>query len=255
MNKIKFIFLLYIIITASACVSNKDIAYFQFDEIDQTKVSNKFQTIFKPDDLLQITISSDDLEATKPFNLPVASFGTSNSAVGQPRQQAYLIDSKGEIDFPVLGKLKLGGLTREDALELFKNKLDPDYIINPTINIRISNFKISVYGDVKKPGTYTIPNERVSILDAIGLAGDLNISGKRKNVMVIREENNQKNKYFVDLTSNKTLTSPVYYLQQNDAVYVEHNYAKIQSASSNTNTSLFISVTGLIITIVSLLTR
>ena len=168
MKKIKFIFLLYLIVAASACVSNKDIAYFQFDEIDQSKVSNKFETIFKPDDLLQITVSSDDLEATKPFNLPAVSFGTSNSAVGQPRQQAYLIDSTGEIDFPVLGKLKLGGLTREEALELFKNKLDPDYVKNPTINIRISNFKISVYGDVKNPGTFTRPNERVSILDAIG---------------------------------------------------------------------------------------
>lgn len=247
---------LILFLVVSSCVSNKDIAYFQFDEIEQNKVSNKFETIFKPDDLLQITISSDDIEATKPFNLPAVSFSAStNSVIGTPTQQSYLIDSKGEIDFPILGKLKLGGMTREEALELLKNKLSPDYVTNPTINIRIANFKVTVYGDVKKPGTFTIPNERVSILDAIGLAGDLNISGRRDNVMVIREEGMRKVKYNVNLLSNETLTSPVFYLQQNDVVYVEHNKARIQSASSNSNTSLFISVTGLIITIVSLLTR
>jgi len=155
----------------------------------------------------------------------------------------------------VLGKLKLGGLSREAALELLKEKLSPDYVTNPTINIRIANFKVTVYGDVKNPGTFTIPNERVSILDAIGLAGDLNISGKRDNVLVIREENNKKVKYRVNLLSNKTLTSPVFYLQQNDVVYVEHNKARIQSASSNSNTTLVISVTSLIITLVSILTR
>ena len=254
MNRlIPLIFLL--IMGLSSCVSKKNITYFQFDEIEQSKVSNKFETVFKPDDLLQITISSDDVEATLPFNLPAVTFGTTGSATGTPKQQTYLIDSKGEIDFPILGKLKLGGLSRESALELLKNKLSPDYVKSPTINIKIANFKVTVYGDVKKPGTYTIPNERVSILDAIGLAGDLNISGRRDNIMVIREENNKKVQYRVNLLSNKSLTSPVFYLQQNDVVYVEHNKARIQSASSNSNTSLFISVTGLIITIVSLLTR
>jgi len=255
MIKVK-ITILFLILITSSCVSNKDIAYFQFDEIEQSKVSNKFETIFKPDDLLEITISSDNIEATIPFNLPAVTFSsTTGAALGSPKQQTYLIDSKGEIDFPVLGKLKLAGLSREAALELLKEKLSPDYVTNPTINIRIANFKVTVYGDVKNPGTFTIPNERVSILDAIGLAGDLNISGKRDNVLVIREENNKKVKYRVNLLSNKTLTSPVFYLQQNDVVYVEHNKARIQSASSNSNTTLIISVTSLIITLVSILTR
>ena len=247
--------LFLLVIVMSSCVSNKDIAYFQFDEIEQAKVSNNFETIFKPDDLLQITISSDNIEATLPFNLPAVTFETTGTATGTPKQQTYLIDSKGEIDFPVLGKLKLGGVSREAALELLKEKLSPDYVTDPTINIKIANFKITVYGDVKNPGTFTIPNERVSILDAIGLAGDLNISGKRDNVLVIREENNKKVQYRVNLLSNKTLTSPVFYLQQNDVVNVEHNKARIQSASSNSNTTLIISVTSLIITLVSILTR
>ena len=261
MSKIKIKTIIhYICIIAffvfSSCVSKKKITYFQYGKIDQEKVSNTYQTIFKPDDLLQITISSDDVESVKPFNLPVATFGTStSSAVGTPRQQAYLIDSKGEIDFPIIGKLKLGGLTREQAIGLLKNKLSPDYVKNLTVNITIANFKITVVGDVKKPGTYTIPNERITILDAIGLAGDLNISAKRENILVIREEGNKKVHYRLNILSNRTLSSPIFYLQQNDFIFVEHNEAKIQSASYNQNTGLFISVGSILISLITVLTR
>ncbi|MDG1697364.1 MAG: polysaccharide biosynthesis/export family protein [Polaribacter sp.] len=250
------IYFCFITLIFSSCVSNKKIAYFQFDQIEQEKVNNSYNTIFKPDDLLQITISAEDLNAVQLFNLPAVAFSASTgSAIGQPQRLSYLIDHKGQIDFPILGKLTIGGLTREQTILLIKEKLDPDYVKNPNINIRISNFKITVQGDVQRPGTYNIPNERVSILDAIGLAGDLNISGRRDNILVLREEGKKKIEYRVDLTSKKTYTSPVFYLQQNDIVYVEHNYARIQSASSNTNTSLFISISGLLITIISLLLR
>lgn len=206
--------------------------------------------------MLQITITALDLEAVRPFNLPAVAYTTTtNSVIGTPQQQSYLIDSNGEIDFPVIGKIKLAGLTREKSIELLRNKLSPDYVKKPTINIIISNFRITITGDVRKPGTYTISNEKISILEAIGLAGDLNISGRRDNVLIIRDEGKDKVRYTINLLSNKTLSSPVFYLQQNDVIYVEHNKARIQSAASNTNTSLFISVTGLIITIVSILTR
>ena len=255
--KIEPLFILCILaLCLSSCVSNKKIAYFQFDEIDQEKVSNVYKTVFKPDDLLQITVASDDIEAVKPFNLPAVAFSAAtNSTLGQIQQLSYLIDSNGEIDFPVFGKLKIGGLTREETIRMLKSRLTPDYLKDPTINIRISNFKITVQGDVRSPGTFNIPNERVTILDAIGLAGDLNISGRRDNVLVIREEGNFKKEYRVNLLSKKTYTSPVFYLQQNDIVYVEHNYAKIQSASSNSNTGLFISIAGTLIAIVTLLIR
>ena len=243
-------------ISLASCVSNKKIAYLQFDEIDQENVSNTYTTVFKPDDLLQITISSDNIEAVKPFNLPAVSFmASTNTVAGRAQQLTYLIDSKGEIDFPLLGKLKIGGLTREETIKMLKNKLDPEYVKSPTINIRIANFKINVNGDVKNPGSYIIPNERVTILDAISLAGELNISGKRENVLVIREEGDIKKEYRIDLRSKKLYTSPVFYLQQNDNVYVEHNYARIQSASSNSNTSLFISIAGTLIAIISLIIR
>ncbi|MGB0884608.1 MAG: polysaccharide biosynthesis/export family protein [Flavobacteriales bacterium] len=248
--------LMLTVVLLSSCVSNKKITYLQNDAIDQDAVSNVYTTVFKPDDLLQIAVTAEDLNAVLPFNSPeVVVSATSGSVVGQPKQLPYLIDSKGEIDFPILGKLKLGGLTREEAIELLKNKLDPTFVKNPNVNIRITNFKINVFGDVHRPGTYTIPNERVTIFDALSLAGDLTISGKRDNVLIIREEGDRKVEYRVDLRSKDIYTSPAFYLQQNDNIYIEHNKARIQSASSNSNTSLFISITGLLITITTLLTR
>ena len=255
-KKIQKLLFLIVIVAFSSCISKKDIVYFQFGEIDQSKVSNKYKTYFKPDDLLEITISAKDVAAVRPFNLSAVTYSTSsNSAIGVAQQQTYLIDSEGEVEIPILGKIKLGGLTREKGIALLKSKLSPDYIKNPHINIKISNFKISVLGDVARPGNYVIPNERITIIDAIGLAGDLNISGNRKNVLVIREENGMKIKYRINLLSNETFISPVYYLQQNDVVLVEHNMAKMQSASSNTNTSLFISVTGVLLGLLTILTR
>ena len=245
-----------LLIFLSSCVSRKKIVYFQNDEINQNKVSNSYKTIFKPDDLLQITVTSQNIEAVKPFNLPVVTYSlATDGAVGNPIQQSYLVDNNGEIDFPELGKIKIGGLTRAEVITLLKNKLSPKYVKNPTINIRINNFKVTVLGDVKTPGSYTIPNERITILEAIGLAGDLNISAVRENVKVQREENGKKILYNVDLLSKNIFTSPVYYLQQNDLVYVEQNNAKSQSASYNQNTGLFISIGSVLISLISILTR
>lgn len=256
MSKMIKLFFLSMVVLMPSCVSKKDIVYFQNDEIDQLNVSNSYKTIIKPDDVLQITITALDIEAVRPFNLAAVTYSTSsNSAIGVAQQQTYLVDTNGEIEFPVLGKLKIGGLTRDESIELIKGKLSPDYIKDPNVNIRISNYKISVMGDVQRPGSYNVPNERITILDALALAGDVNISGQRNNILIIREEENKKVQYKVDLLSNNIFTSPVYYLQQNDVVYVEPNYARIQSASSNSNTSLFISISSLLIGVVTLLTR
>jgi polysaccharide export outer membrane protein len=255
MQKVKKIVLIFIITIMSSCVSKKSIIYFQNDQVDHSKFSNSYKTVFKPDDLLQITVSALDLEAVKPFNLPAVSYATTtNSVVGTPRQQSYLIDNEGYIDFPILGRLKVGGLTREEAITLVKEKLDPDYVKNPTIIIRISNFSVTILGDVKNPGTFTIPNERITVLEAIGLAGDLNISGIR-NIEIKREEGDNLKTYQLDLKSNNLFTSPVYYLQQNDIVYVSPNKARLQSASYNQNTGLFISIGSVLISLISILTR
>lgn len=244
--------MLILIVIFSSCVSKKKIVYFNFDEIDQVKVSNSYRTVFKPDDLLQITVSALDIESVRPFNLPAVTFGSiTNSVVGTPQQQNYLIDNDGNIDFPVLGKINVGGLSRNEAIRLLKNKLIPEHLKKVTINIRIANFKVTIAGDVNNPGVYNIPNERITLMEALGLAGDLRISAQRDNVLVIREVNGKKEQFRVDLTSNKTFTSPVYYLQQNDYVYVEPNYATSQSASSNSNTGLFISIAGILLSVLT----
>lgn len=252
----RFFFPLILLIFLSSCVSKKNITRFQFDEIDQLLVSNDYKTIFKPDDLLQITISAQNLKSVAPFNLPAVNFSaTTGLAIAQPMQQAYLVDSKGEIDFPVLGKIKVGGKSREEVIDLFKSKLDPEFVNNPTINILITNYKITVTGDVFRPGTFTVRNERITILEALGLAGDLNISARRDNIKVIREEGQEKKVYTVNLLSNKSFTAPVYYLQQNDVVYVEPNNPKAQSAAFNQNTGLFVSIGSIIISLIAVLTR
>lgn len=254
-NFLVYPLLLFLLLQFGACVSKKDIIYFQNDKINQLQVSNSFKTIIKPDDLLQIVITAQDIEAVRAFNLGMVNFSATNNAMGMQQQLNYLVDTNGEIDFPVLGRIKIGGLSRDELITFLKNKLEPDYILKPNINVRITNYKVSVMGDVRLPGSYTIPNERITILEAIALAGDLNISGQRNNVIVQREEDGKKTQYRVDLLSKELFTSPVYYLQQNDVVYVEPNYAKIQSASANSNTSLFISITSLIVTVVALLIR
>jgi len=253
MTKIFFLILTLVIITS--CVSKKDVIYFQSDQTDKTALLNEYKTRIKPDDLLFITISSQDVDAVKPFNISAVTYETTSDLVGVAQQQSYLVDSKGEIELPVLGKLKVSGLTREELIVLFTSKLKPDYVKDPNINIRIGNFKVSVLGAVKNPGVFNISSERITILEAIALAGDLNVSGKRDNILVLRESDNGKVEYRVNLLSDSIFSSPVYYLQQNDLIYIEPNNASIQSASSNSSTTLFISVTGLLVTIITLLLR
>lgn len=254
MQKTIKVLVLLLTILLSSCVSKKKIIYFQNDQISQTEINNTYKTIFKPDDLLQITVSSIDLEAVKPFNLPAVSFSTTNTVVGNPQQQNYLIDNSGFIDFPILGKIKIAGLSRAEAIKLLKDRLDPEYVKKPTINIRISNFTVTILGDVKKPGTYTVPDERITVLEVIGLAGDLNISGVR-DIEVIREENKEKKVYKIDLRSKKVFSSPAYYLQQNDVVYIKPNKSSYQDAAYNKNTGLFISLSSVLVALISVLTR
>ena len=240
----------------ASCVSKKDIVYLQFDEMDIAQVNNDYQLRFKPDDLVQITVSSDDLLSVQPFNLPVVAFSSiTNNVFGQAQLQTYLIDKQGNIEFPVVGTIKLGGMTRVEAISFLRNKLHPDLVKNPIININISNFKITVQGEVSRPGNFSIPNERISIFDALGMAGDLQISGKRDNILVIREEGDTKVQYRIDLRSNNMMTSPAYYLQQNDIVYVEPNKAKMQDAAYTRSTGLFISLASVLISLITVITR
>ena len=197
------------------------------------------------------------MDAARPFNLFVSSPSVlSNMGItGQLRQQTYLVDEKGEINFPVLGKLKLGGMSREDATTLLENKLK-DYITDPVVTIRLTNFRISVIGEVNLPGVYTITNERVSILEAIALAGDLSINGKRDNLLLIREDGGVLTKKYIDLRGDNLFNSPYFYLKSNDIIYIEPNKSKVRSSTDALRfTSISLSVVTTITTILSIILR
>ncbi len=251
---LKFIFGVFVISILFGCASKKNIIYLQGPELNENKESF-YNVKLKKDDFLSISIYGVDENSSKLFNVPQISTSLNKGySNGTASVQGYLIDSNGEIDFPIIGKIKLGGLQRNEAIDLLKNKLK-DYLKDPVINIQIQNFKITVIGEVRAPGTFNIPNERITILEAIGLAGDLTINAVRKNIKVIRDENGIKKEYIIDITSKTFLNSPVYYLNQNDVIYVTPNQAKINSSNVSSSAGIFISISSLLIATINTITK
>ena len=241
MRLYNFVLLLVISIFIFSCKTPTDVVYFQESQnLEKISSENSFTPVFKVDDIVSILVSAIDMDAVRPFNLlqggslaTPESGGTSSSTSGSS-EPTYLIDEDGNIDFPVLGKLKIAGLNRAQVKDILKNKLK-EYLNDPIVNVRLKNFKITVIGEVNEPGSYTIPNERITIIEAIGLAGDLTITGKRTNVMVIRENESVNTYHRLDLTSKDIFDSPVYYLAQNDVLYVEPNIARVKNSEGNKN--------------------
>jgi|688.fasta_scaffold835538_1 polysaccharide export outer membrane protein len=231
------------------CNTKKELVYFQGKPTEFASNSSYNPTI-KPDDLLSILVMANDEKSTVLFNLPQA-LGNNlygGYAQGAPTPPGYLVNSEGNIEFPVIGTIHLAGLTRTQAIDVLKEKLG-SYIVNPTISLRILNFRVTVLGDVRNPGTFTIPNERITLLEALGIAGDLLITGERHNVLVIRDEDGKRKEYRLDLTQESLFSSPVFYLQQNDVIYVEPNRAKRNSSVINaSNTGIVISSLSLVLT-------
>lgn len=238
-----YFYFLGLIILLNACSMAKNIPYFKNLESSSDNIAvNQHEARICNDDLLTITVSAEDPLAVSPFNLPIVSYSApgSESLYTSPVMQPYLVDINGEITFPVLGKIKVGGLKKSEAVELIKEKLKP-YLKDPIVVIQYRNFKITVLGEVTRPGSYTISNERISIIEALGLAGDMTVYGKRDNVLLIRESDNGKKEYVrINLNNTDILSSPYYYLQQNDVIYVEPNSTKV-TAASNANLSLYLS--------------
>ncbi|MBU2930113.1 polysaccharide biosynthesis/export family protein [Winogradskyella psychrotolerans] len=247
------IILILTIITATSCRSRKDFIYFQDEPLSEGQISSEpAELIYKPDDILTINVTALDPATVIPFNLPVASHNTTNltSAQGALTQQTYLIDYNGNIEFPVFGTLKVGGLTRAELTTMLVERISP-MAKDPIVNVRLANFTITIIGEVNRPGTFTMQDERVTILEALGYASDLTIYGKRKNVKLIREVDGKKKFANIDLTSINSVNSPLYYLQQNDVIYVEPNNAKIRSSTYNQNNSVLISAIGTLTTVIA----
>lgn len=209
-----------------------------------------------PKDLLTISVSCSEPEAALPFNLVVSASQTginSTNLVSQPTLQNYLVNNQGEIVFPVLGTLKVGGMTTQETSELIVGKLERYLKECPIVTVRLVNYKISVIGEVSRPGVYTVNNEQVNVFEAVAMAGDLTIYGKRDNVRIIRTVDGKQKLITINLNDENIIYSPDFYLRQNDIVYVEPNKAKKQSANIGSSTNLLISITSILISLAGLM--
>lgn len=268
MKRISIGFILSILLVCTSCVSQKKMIYLQGADYlngNPQQMEANFELKIQPDDQLAISISSKDKELIEPFNNNTL-IGSGNSVnASQSNVQAgvtyFQVDEDGSIDFPILGKIKAEGLTRNELAKLITDKLfNQNYIKDPIVSVKIMSFKVTVLGEVKNPGVQKITGERLTLLEALGMAGDLLPSGKRNNIMIVREEGDMRKTYMVDLTSGyDVLNSPCYYLQQNDVVYVEPNSAIRVKGSATmttlTSTASLVSVLASLISIIIAISR
>ncbi|MDR0395148.1 MAG: polysaccharide export protein [Tannerella sp.] len=241
----------------SACSTPKDVIYFQ-DAGNYTayKDVEKYEVYIHQDDLLAIMVNSRATEAALPFNLPIANYYVGGESYGQQRILGYLVDKEGTIDFPILGKLHIEGLTRNQLRDMIIEKLKTSgQLKDPIVTVNFLNFKVSVQGEVNRPGSFNITGERITLLEALSMAGDLTIYGRRDRVAVIREAKGTRMILYHDLSSTEVFKSPCYYLQQNDIVYVEPNKRKIQQSNINQNNSasVWLSIVSVILTATSVI--
>lgn len=250
---------------ATSCASSSHITYFQDLHPGETEVPAVTDSEIRicPGDKLSIIVNSRDPQLTQLFNLPYVSkqidrtstSSTSGFSSSSQGISGYTVDKNGDIDFPVLGQLHIAGQTREEVAAYIKSRLfDGDWVKDPVVTVEYMNLCISVLGEVNDPGRYSIDRDQLTLLDALSMAGDLTIYGKRESVKVIRQENGKQQVYDLDLRSGKALyTSPGFYLQQNDVVYVEPNNVRARQSTVNGNnvrsTSFWLSLASFLTTI------
>ena len=244
----------------TACQSYKKVPYLQDAEVVLYSTQNEqlYDAKIMPKDLLSITVNTTDPKAATPFNLtvqtPINAALTNISTTTQPTMQQYLVNNKGEIDFPVIGRLEVGGLTKNEAEDLIRERLKPYLKESPIVTVRMSNYKISVLGEVARPGSFTIGNEKVNVLEALAMAGDMTIYGVRDNVKLIREDVNGKREIInLNLNNAEVVTSPYYYLKQNDIIYVTPNKTKAKNSDIGNSTTLWVSSLSILVSIAGLL--
>lgn len=244
----------------TSCSAPKNVAYIKnSDYVDLSHSEYLYDARIMPKDVLTITVSTVNPDASAPFNLIVRPTLTSTSSTigsSSGSLQTYLVGNDGSIEFPVLGNLKVGGLTKAECEKMIHDKILP-YLNakeNPVVTVRMSNYKISVLGEVNRPGMFTVSNEKINIFEALAQAGDLTIYGVRDNVKLIRE-NQQGRKEIITIVLNDAnlINSPYYYLQQNDILYVEPNKVKARNSTVGTTTTLWFSATSILISMASLL--
>jgi polysaccharide biosynthesis/export protein len=251
-TRILQVFLCLVLFTS--CVTRKNISYFQgLEKVQKLNTDNNLT--IKPDDVLTIRVSAPEQEAALPFNLTKSVGGMSGgAAAANVELETYLVSDEGTIQFPVLGTVKVAGYTNNELSLKLKEKLTA-YVQDPIVNVRILNFQISVLGEVSAPGTFQIEDDHISLPKALGLAGDIPLSGKRTNVLIMREQGGEVVHEYLDLTNPEIIQSPFYQLQQNDVVYVEPSGPKRQTAGYIGTASTYLAIFSTIVSLVILITR
>ncbi|MDT0685243.1 polysaccharide biosynthesis/export family protein [Autumnicola psychrophila] len=252
----KLLFLFCMALLSTSCVSRKSIAYFQgLEASERRRLPDNIE--IKPDDLLTIRVSAPEQAAALPFNLTksVMAMGQGGGSVGANVElETYMVSNEGTIEFPVIGTIMVEGLTSIELAAKIKEEVLP-YLQDPIVNVRILNFQISVLGEVASPGTFPIEDDHISLSKALGFAGDVLLTGKRTNILVMREEDGVTTHAYLDLTNADIVSSPFYNLQQNDVVYVEPIGPRIQSASYLGTAASYLSVVSVITSLILIFTR
>lgn len=253
------IVVLTMVVLLGSCSSGKDVPYFQnIDDISLAGSKGLYDAKIMPKDMLTITVSTTDPAAAAPFNLSV---GNTVGASGQLSNgggnlQGYLVDNDGNINFPVIGHMHVQGMTKSQCQDMIREKLLPFMAAteNPIVTVRMSSYRVTVTGEVNRPGVIPVSTEKMSIVEALAQAGDLTVYGKRDNIMLIREdETGQKKMVRLNMNDANLINSPYYYLQQNDIIYVQPNSVKAKNAGIGPSTTLWFSFIGIVTSISSLL--
>jgi polysaccharide biosynthesis/export protein len=234
--KIRLLLLVYVLIN-TACIDSKKATYFNnMKDSDFQRELETLEPVIQKNDLLSISVSSLNKDASTIFNTTNLSVSQNANATSTLSPAAgYLVDQDGNIKFPLLGNIQAAGISKKELTEKITRQLVKESLLyDPIVDIRYLNFKVSVLGEVNRPSIFTIPNEKITLLEALGLAGDLTIYAKRDNILLIREENGTQQVRRLDLTTSDFFKSPYYFLKSNDIVYVEPNKAKIASSGRAT---------------------
>jgi len=253
--------ILILILVSASCTNTRKAVYFSGQQTGSFQPPAMPKPVIQNNDLLSITVSSLNPEASAVFNQPG---GANNNSSNNSQPTAtttpangYLVDGEGNIQFPFLGTFKASGMTKDELKDkLTKALVDKKLLVDPIITVRFLNFKVTVLGEVAHPTVVTVPSERITLLEALGLAGDLTIYAQRDNVLVIRDEDGKKLTHRLNLNSTELFSSPYYYLQSNDVVYVEPNKAKVASTGrAQTWLPIIFSALSLGVIVVDRLTR
>jgi len=232
---IKTIALLASLLALFSCTSTKQIVYMQdIDDMKLKEITTRYEAIIKKDDLLKIIVSGPDKQVVMPYNLTLSDNTVGGGSYDPERSSlSYLVDCNGDINFPILGKLHVEGMTRSQLAQMLTNKISED-VKDPIVYVSFQNYKITVLGEVRSPGTYTMDTEKITLFQALGRAGDLSLTAQRDGIILIREVNGTNTYYKIDLTTADIMNQDYFYLQQNDVIYIPPSEKRVKAATTNT---------------------